>query len=159
MKTLTFQKLDVTLMMENLISIAKREKQNLSVMIMDIDNFKNINDTYGHNVGDSVILYVADVLVGTARKSDICVRFGGEEFVIVLPNTSFEASQILAEKIRTKIEVANIELANHSISFTISIGISQVAQTDVIIESALKKADEALYEAKSAGKNQTKFKV
>jgi diguanylate cyclase (GGDEF)-like protein len=144
---------------KNLISIAKREKQNLSVMIMDIDNFKNINDTYGHNVGDSVILYVADVLVGTARKSDICVRFGGEEFVIVLPNTSFEASQILAEKIRTKIEVANIELANHSISFTISIGISQVAQTDVIIESALKKADEALYEAKSAGKNQTKFKV
>jgi diguanylate cyclase (GGDEF)-like protein len=144
---------------KNLISIAKREQQDLSILIMDIDDFKNINDTYGHSVGDSVILYVADVLVATARKSDICVRFGGEEFVVVLPNTSFEASQILAEKIRKKIDDAKLELAHNTITFTLSIGISQVSSNDVIIESALKKADEALYEAKKAGKNQTRFNI
>jgi diguanylate cyclase (GGDEF)-like protein len=145
---------------KNLISISKRENQNLSVMIMDIDDFKNINDTYGHSVGDKVIIFVADILRSTARESDICVRFGGEEFVIVLPNTAFDASQNLAEKIRKKVEDARIVIPdNKDIKFTISVGISQVSKNDIKIESTLKRADEALYEAKTSGKNQTRFNI
>jgi diguanylate cyclase (GGDEF)-like protein len=129
-------------------------------MIMDIDDFKNINDTYGHSVGDKVIIFVADILRSTARESDICVRFGGEEFVIVLPNTAFDASQNLAEKIRKKVEDARIVIPdNKDIKFTISVGISQVSKNDIKIESTLKRADEALYEAKTSGKNQTRFNI
>lgn len=144
---------------KNLISISKREKTDLSVMIMDIDNFKNINDTYGHDIGDKVIIFVANTLLETARQSDVSVRFGGEEFVILLPNTSYKSAQILAEKIRKNIEEAQMDINNNILTFTLSIGISQVNLDDLMIEDTLKRADMALYDAKSSGKNRININI
>ena len=143
---------------KNLFSIFQRKHTHLSIMIMDIDDFKNINDTYGHSIGDDVIQFVANTLISTVRKSDICVRFGGEEFVILLPNTPLDDAKVLAEKIRQKVDKSKIKISdNKTIHFTLSIGVSEVENGDLTIEESLKKADDALYEAKSAGKNLVRF--
>ncbi|HFU75717.1 MAG TPA: GGDEF domain-containing protein, partial [Arcobacter sp.] len=138
-----------------IFNLCKRLKEEISVIIMDIDNFKSINDTYGHNIGDDVIIDIANKLVQNQRKSDVACRFGGEEFVLLLPNTKKESALVIAEKIRKNVESSIIHLTNNSLQYTISIGISNVHFKDETnIEKALKRADEALYIAKNNGKNQ-----
>ena len=147
-------------MIQKLIMISQREKKHLSIMILDIDNFKHINDTYGHPVGDKVIIALADIFNKTIRTSDIAVRFGGEEFVIVLPNTTIQNATILAEKLRNIIANTPIEYEKRkTLSFTVSIGISEVNEKDKDVENALHKSDEALYISKRDGKNQTNILV
>ena len=140
---------------EHTLDLSKREKQDLSIIILDIDKFKNVNDTYGHKVGDDVIIILANKLIEHQRKSDVVCRYGGEEFVILLPNTSADGAKIVAEKLREDIE--NITLKPSSsldLKFSISIGISQVnVQTENSIEETLKRADTALYNAKNSGRN------
>ena len=140
---------------EQVISLARREQQELSIIMIDIDNFKNINDTYGHQVGDDVIVAVGNVLMSTERKSDIICRYGGEEFVILLPSTSLKNAQLVAENIRKKIECLDIEhFLDKNLMFTISLGISTVyLEEEKTIEVSLKRADDALYHAKKNGKN------
>ncbi len=140
---------------DHIFDLTKREKQNLSIVMLDIDKFKNVNDTYGHKVGDEVIISLANKLIEHQRKSDIVCRYGGEEFVILLPNTSIEGANILAQKIRKDIELFTTKLSSsESLKFTISLGVSQVdLENSKNIELALKRADDALYEAKETGRN------
>ena len=135
---------------KRLIPIVKREKQALSVAMLDLDKFKEVNDTYGHDIGDEVLKAFADDIKNSIRESDIFIRFGGEEFVLVLPNTDLEHAQVLIEKLRKIIEDCD---KVEGVRFTVSIG---VAAFDVLkddLDSIIKKADEALYEAKNSGRN------
>ncbi len=144
---------------KSLLLIAKRTSQLFSLIIIDIDDFKNVNDTYGHSVGDRVINDLADIFRNTVRNSDISVRFGGEEFVIILPNTHLKEAEIIAKKLKDIVENNTIILKDGSrIKFTISLGVSQIQQDDESVETVLHKADEALYQAKNSGKNKIVIK-
>lgn len=136
---------------KNIINIAKRDKNDISLLIFDIDRFKNINDSYGHDVGDDVIALFAQTLKKQVRTSDIVCRWGGEEFVVMLHSTDIESATVIAENIKHEIELLHVKVKNEQeIHFTTSIGVTKV-ETD--IHEAIKKADEALYEAKSSGRN------
>ena len=128
-----------------------RDGQLFSIIMLDLDNFKNINDTYGHKFGDTVLQHVAGILQGQSRTSDVVSRFGGEEFIILLRNTNSSGARVHAENIRVKIEKQPID----SIYITTSIGVAMVTENDANIEEVIKRADEALYRAKAKGKNQT----
>jgi diguanylate cyclase (GGDEF)-like protein len=139
------------------LDLAKRENKDISLIMLDIDKFKNVNDTYGHKVGDDVIIALANQLIKNQRKSDISCRFGGEEFVVLLSNTSLNGAKILAEKLREAIESLQISIAdNQIVKFTVSLGISQIdIKNEINIEAGLKRADDALYVAKESGRNKT----
>ena len=140
---------------EHTLDLAKREKHNLSIIMLDIDKFKNINDTYGHKIGDDVIITLSNKLIEYQRKSDIICRYGGEEFVILLPNTSIDGAKIVAQNIKKDVEaiVLNLE-ENKEVKFTVSLGVSSIdIKNETNIEASLKRADDALYEAKEGGRN------
>lgn len=140
---------------EKILDISKREKKNLSILMIDIDRFKRVNDTYGHQFGDEVLITLSRLLVEHQRKSDIVCRYGGEEFVILLPNTSLKNAATLAEKIRILIESLTMEAPeNKDFKFTVSIGVAEIdIENETNIELALKRADDALYVAKNSGRN------
>jgi len=135
------------------ISSAFRHNFPLSVMVIDIDLFKSINDSHGHPSGDAVIKAVAKTLAVEFRGEDITARFGGEEFVVVLCNCNLENAKIKAEKIRAKIE----KLKPIGINTTVSIGLSQIDNEQESFTDLLEKADQALYRAKESGRNQVAF--
>lgn len=132
---------------ENCIQLAKREKTPMTICMIDIDNFKQINDKYGHSGGDSVLKIFAKETKNLIRKSDILVRFGGEEFLLLLHNTNIDNAEVLANKIRK-----HFENLNNEIKFTISIGISEFKEQK-IIDDIINEADLCLYKAKENGKN------
>lgn len=122
------------------------------VMMLDIDFFKKVNDTYGHAVGDVVLQHVAQIIRDTVRATDLPSRLGGEEFSVLLPHTKLAIGLEIAERIRKRIESAVIETDEHQIQITISIGVS-VLNTDTMPEIALQQADDALYQVKQSGRN------
>lgn len=132
----------------------RRKKRSLGVLVIDIDFFKRVNDTYGHIVGDEVIQSVGQMVQQEARAIDKVARFGGEEFVVLMQETENEGPAVLAERIRTRI--AN-QLINHpdggAISVTVSIGATMAIRSDRDIEDVIERADRALYQAKSEGRN------
>jgi diguanylate cyclase (GGDEF)-like protein len=138
-----------------ILDLAKRNEIDSSVLMLDIDNFKSINDTFGHDVGDEVIISLAAILQEESRNSDVLSRWGGEEFVILLPATNIDGALIIAEKIRKAIEEFVIKTGDvQELKFTVSIGISQVnKEKDISIENSINRADKALYKAKDSGKN------
>ena len=139
---------------QNIIYVSKRQNKNCSVMMLDIDKFKNINDTYGHDVGDEVIKALSHILLKSVRKSDIVSRFGGEEFALLLPFTDKNNAAIIAQKIRKNVQNHKIKTKNDDIvQFTVSIGVDSILNTDESIEDALRRADDALYIAKRGGRN------
>lgn len=135
--------------------MAKREEFKIIIAMLDIDNFKNVNDTYGHPVGDKVIMAIGDIVREHTRKSDIACRFGGEEFIILFPYTKFNDAVLLVEDIRKSVEDTVIALESDQVlCVTASAGVSSVdISIDKDIEVAVNKADNALYEAKRSGKN------
>ncbi|MFT7004325.1 MAG: diguanylate cyclase (GGDEF)-like protein/PAS domain S-box-containing protein [Sulfurimonas sp.] len=133
---------------------AKRYNNVFSVMIIDIDFFKQVNDEYGHKRGDSVLIQLAQVLKDNIRSLDILGRWGGEEFLIICPETNMKNAQILAEKIRTQIELHDFKIMKH---VTCSIGVTQYKHDDEA-EDTFKRSDEALYEAKNSGRNKVVIK-
>ena len=140
-----------------IVSLAKREKQSVSVMIFDIDMFKSINDTYGHKVGDHVIKSFSEILNQT-RDSDITARIGGEEFVILLPNTNIDGAVNIANKILEK--TRNLPIQVHKdikFHFTASCGVDSLRSEDEKIEDVIYRADEALYKAKRSGRDKVEF--
>ncbi|MCK5684286.1 diguanylate cyclase [bacterium] len=138
----------------NAINLAKRQTTDFSSLMIDVDKFKNINDTYGHRTGDEVLKILAGVLTQYTRESDIVARFGGEEFVILLPGTNVDGAKIIAEKIRHRVESKTLQIDGESINYTISIGVSQFnKKMDSVIDTVLDRADKALYEAKNSGRN------
>ncbi|WP_165312576.1 GGDEF domain-containing protein [Vibrio ziniensis] len=126
----------------------------MSVIICDIDWFKQINDQYGHTVGDKVIVEVANTLKKVARKRDIAARYGGEEYILLLPNTDIVEARICAERIRREVaELKPFETDEQRLSVTISLGVAAVSLKQPL-EKSIKLADDALYRAKSSGRNQ-----
>lgn len=135
--------------------LAKRENIPLSIICVDIDFFKNINDTYGHNIGDEILKFISRIMEKSIRKSDTLARTGGEEFSILLYNTNENQAFILAEKIRQNIEKASFKDENLEVKVTISLGISQLSKDDKDLDSIIKRADKALYMAKEKNRNTT----
>ena len=132
---------------------AHRYERPLTVLMLDIDYFKSINDNYGHHSGDVVLKAFAALAKGTLREADILGRIGGEEFAAVLPETPLDAGILVAERLRDATSKLAVNAKDADINFTISIGVSIVAKEDAIIEDAINRADEALYKAKRMGRN------
>lgn len=130
------------------------KKENLCVLMLDIDYFKSVNDTYGHLVGDTVLKNVANILNNFGRKDDIVARYGGEEFIVIVSNTTIEDAKIIAEKIRKNIEeLDSIYEEDKILKVTISIGVSQLTEEDGSIEDIINRADKGLYNSKKEGRN------
>lgn len=135
------------------ISRYQRSGTVFCMLMLDLDHFKMINDTYGHPAGDRVLQAVAEILKEQERPYDYAVRMGGEEFCILLSSTSMKQANSFGERIRKSISEINIYEGGQLIKITTSIGISEVIETDTKLDSTLKRADEALYSAKKAGRN------
>ena len=137
---------------------AKRYHHPLSLLIADIDNFKTINDTYGHHAGDQVLKGIAEALRDKSRRSDFASRYGGEEFVLILPETDLENALQAAKKMVAEIKGQSFGTPTRSFSLTISVGISSTSNKDYSEwEEMLQDADQALYLAKNKGKNRAEF--
>src|SRR6476646_7076401 len=138
--------------LEREVSRAKRYRRELSLILFDIDHFKETNDTFGHLAGDYVLKQLATVIKGKIRREDILARYGGEEFAIVLPEIDGANAMQFAEKIRKLVEKAPFKFEDTKISVAVAIG---VATCDDAADAAalIKKADDELYEAKAAGRN------
>lgn len=136
-----------------ILKLSQRSKQDICICMIDIDNFKSINDTHGHHLGDYVIKNLAKKLDTLTRQSDIVARYGGEEFVLLLPNTKLAGAKVISSKICKLVCEQKLLHKNIDLSYTISLGLCQYNGTDSIDDFVI-KADEALYKAKAAGKNQ-----
>ena len=138
--------------LEHACKMYKQDNKNFSLMICDIDHFKNINDTFGHNMGDTVLKRVADEIKSVLREKDVIARWGGEEFLILLPGLTIEDAHDIGERIRKSIENIVFSFDDKLISITVSIGLSQ-KQKEKNIEHIISQADQHMYEAKSKGRN------
>jgi diguanylate cyclase (GGDEF)-like protein len=136
-----------------LVTAAGRGRHELAAAMLDIDKFKNINDTYGHGVGDEVIRTVAARLAAAVRQSDVLGRYGGEEFAVVLPDHGGDA-RVLAERMRAAVAAMPIATTAGPIAVTISVGLAALHPSDGNLDQLLARADHALYQAKEAGRNQ-----
>ncbi len=143
---------DATLKRE--VDIANRHSSPLALMVIDIDHFKEINDTHGHLVGDCVLRDVANCAAKCIRSTDIMFRYGGEEFVVLLSNTSPEGAQLLAERIRLSIGKQECTYGKSTVKVTVSLGIAKLNKDESGI-SLFSRADEAMYQAKQLGRNRT----
>lgn len=132
---------------------ATRFSRHLSVLMMDLDHFKTVNDSYGHNVGDRVLKHVADICLTAIRGQDFLARYGGEEFTILLPETDIENAALLAQRICDEIAAKAYQDGAQPIFITISIGVSEVEDSDDDVGELIYRADKALYEAKKRGRN------
>ena len=126
---------------------------NMALFMIDIDNFKVINDTYGHVSGDRALRKLADTARQTLRVPDILARYGGEEFVVVMPQTSEREAILVADRLRIKIANQTIETREGSFNMTVSIGMTEFYSGEEMLEDAIERADQALYHAKKTGKN------
>lgn len=138
---------------------AKREGHVVSVMMLDADYFKKINDTYGHAAGDDVLRDLAANCRKIFRKTDVVGRYGGEEFAVMLPGSEERMAKVIAERIRSSIEQSTVMVDDEEISYTVSIGIACAIGKDVRIEELLDRADRALYTAKAEGRNRAVFDI
>lgn len=145
----------IMLVGNNEIARAIRYKNKLSIFMVDIDHFKLINDTWGHPTGDRVIQFIANLMKLNVRSTDVVGRLGGEEFVVIMPETSEEGAYILANNIRKFVENSKDVKSDNElqISFTISIGVTSLNADDLSFEGILNRVDKALYEAKASGRN------
>jgi len=133
----------------------RRRTRPLSLLMIDIDNFKAINDHHGHPAGDDVLRALADRLSASMRAGDVCGRLGGEEFAVVLPDEDRDGAAASAERLRAAVETLGVEAesARERIGFTVSIGVSTLPQDGYTLDELLRQADERLYRAKEAGRN------
>lgn len=133
-----------------------RYKSNLSFLMLDIDHFKAINDTYGHAAGDEILKHFSSMCLDMARSLDIVARIGGEEFVVMLPETASDGAYMFAERFREKIFNSVVNIEDIKIKYSVSIGISVLdPANDADVKSIIQRADKALYEAKESGRNTT----
>ncbi|QLF91722.1 diguanylate cyclase [Pseudomonas sp. ABC1] len=126
-----------------------------SLVMFDIDHFKRINDSYGHQTGDAVIRRVADAVRMTVRDSDIAGRYGGEEFAVLLPDTDRDGARIFAERLRGAVQEQRVSYEGQSVCFTISLGVAESTQAVLGAEQLIAMSDRALYESKAQGRNRT----
>ena len=142
--------------LDTLMERGRDSGRPVALLIMDIDHFKDVNDTYGHAVGDEVLKEFAERIKRNVRGIDLAVRYGGEEFVVVLPETDLEVTKMVAERLRQNVAEEPFEVSadDGSITVTVSIGGTVYHGSKVTADSLLKRADEALYAAKNQGRNQ-----
>ncbi len=134
---------------------ARRYGYPLSLIMLDLDNFKQINDRYGHQKGDEVLIKFADVIRKNIRRTDMPVRYGGEEFLILLPHTNLEEAAKVAERIRESFSRVVFREGSEAFRLTVSAGVASCEPEDCALENLLHRADKALYQAKREGKNRT----
>ena len=134
---------------------AKRDFSSVCLFMIDVDNFKTINDTYGHQVGDKILTHIADKLIQTVRSADIVCRYGGDEFAVVCPNISSLRGLQLAEQVRNNVEAMHFTIGDEKINATLSIGVSNFPDNDIqCVSQFIAYADKAMYKAKRKGRNQ-----
>ncbi len=134
---------------------AKRYKNNLTLVMFDIDHFKQVNDTYGHQCGDYILKQVSNAALQTFRQTDTVYRVGGEEFMVILTETDIEQCIIPLERFRKTIETLFLVFNNQNINITVSIGACQYTPDIQTKEQLIEKTDSALYKAKKSGRNKT----
>jgi diguanylate cyclase (GGDEF)-like protein len=137
-------------------AMALRLKTPLSLMLIDLDHFKQVNDRHGHDAGDRVLREVADLLRRRLRKSDQVYRMGGEEFLILMPDTSLEQATRLAEQLRTRFEAMAVSFQEQSIALTTSIGITAMTGPEENFDTLLRRADQNMYWCKDNGRNRVR---
>ena len=152
-----FNKKEIEFLAENFLKNYLRYNTPFSILMLDIDFFKKVNDTYGHLAGDYILKEVSNTIKETIRDSDVCGRFGGEEFLVLLPNTKMSGALKLAKRIRQTIENKKFEFENKKINITISIGLTSASKTDSVF-SLIERADEGLYDAKKNGRNRVEYR-
>lgn len=140
--------------LDHFVNLSRRYKNPLAVVMLDIDHFKQINDNYGHKVGDDVLRSIAEILRPSLRDADVLARYGGEEFAILMPETELSKAIIVCERIRMNIADYEWQKVAQNLNVTGSLGISTFEQEDCP-EKLFVKADECLYEAKRSGRNKT----
>lgn len=141
--------------LEREVSRARRYGRELSLIILDIDFFKQVNDNFGHLAGDHVLKQVAQLIRRNIRREDFLARYGGEEFAIILPEIDHANAMAMAEKVRKLVEQATLSFENTPIPTTISLGVATLADETTEAADFIRRADENLYEAKRAGRNRT----
>jgi diguanylate cyclase (GGDEF)-like protein len=134
-----------------------RHNQRMALAVMDIDHFKKVNDTYGHPVGDEVLQVLVQLCHTTLRSSDLIGRLGGEEFGILLVETDMEDACLVADRLCHKLSQLRLTAKDGELAFTVSIGVTDVRQEDESLEAIMKRADEALYQAKNSGRNRVVY--
>ena len=142
---------------EHEIEVAERYNHPLSVIMFDIDHFKKVNDIHGHMAGDQILEIVTRTACGELRSADVIGRFGGEEFIILLPMTNAQQAYPLAERIRTEVAALKVPTPKGVASVTLSIGIIEVTDGEESVEDVFHRADETMYSAKQAGRNRTEI--
>jgi diguanylate cyclase (GGDEF)-like protein/PAS domain S-box-containing protein len=135
------------------VARSKRHSRALSVVMLDADYFKRINDTAGHQAGDEVLKRIAEEAKGLLRESDTVARLGGEEFILMLPSTTTGEAMAVAERLRVAVERARIDTAAGQLKATVSLGVASLSPANPTLEGLLAAADRALYDAKRAGRN------
>lgn len=150
--TRTRNRRGITISVLEAMAHAERYSHPLSVAMVDIDHFKEVNDSYGHKAGDRVLEGVASILVEHLRMPDKVGRYGGEEFLLVFPETGLDQTQKIAERIRAAVSEAEFDIGKQNITLTISIGATLFEKAEDL-EQLLSRADQALYEAKQSGRN------
>lgn len=133
---------------------ARQQGVPLSVAMLDVDHFKRINDTYGHDAGDKTLQELSRMLIREFRSIDLVGRLGGEEFALVFPNTDLLGAYVACERMRSMVQSTEITADQHKIRLTVSIGLTEVSNTSSASTELLKRADELLYVAKNSGRNQ-----
>jgi diguanylate cyclase (GGDEF)-like protein len=138
----------------------RRGTQPLSMILLDIDHFKNFNDKWGHDVGNKALIHISNLIKITIRKLDFGCRFGGEEFVILLPNTDLLQAVNVADRLREMIASEPLEIDKHSIAITASLGVDEfTSRNSEACEAFIHRVDSWLYKAKQSGRNQVAYPV
>jgi diguanylate cyclase len=135
---------------EQTTRLCQRQRQPLSALLLDVDHFKQINDTYGHSAGDLVLKQIGSLMAQQFRAADVCGRIGGEEFAVLLADTDTQAATSVANKFRQEVANATLQWQGHSLQVTVSIG---VASHNADLGTLLQRADAAMYQAKNSGRN------
>lgn len=141
----------------HITSDAIRQKKSYGILMIDIDHFKHVNDTYGHHAGDTAIIHLAKMLKSTARTSDYCIRWGGEEFLILIPHTTESELGKFAERLRSAVEKSEVCVIDEEICFPITISIGGTVGLNDLVNDLIGKADKLLYQAKNSGRNCVKI--
>jgi len=134
--------------------VSRRYRHPLSIILFDVDHFKQINDSWGHQIGDEILKRVARIAGDCLRDADVIARYGGEEFIVLLPESSATQAMIVAERIREGLAARGIDTGKGTVQVTVSAGIADALSEDAL-DSLIRRADQALYQAKEAGRNRT----